>query len=78
MTVPIRVSSDQHALDPATAAPLFPTRLATGTAISLTGFGSRAQYAVASDGRFLLNATADDAITPPITVVLNWTAALPR
>ena len=31
---------------------------------------------VASDGRFLLNVTAEDTPTPPIIVTLNWAAAL--
>jgi hypothetical protein len=32
--------------------------------------------AVASDGRFLLNAIVDEGAAPPITVVVNWPAAL--
>jgi hypothetical protein len=78
MAVPIRIASDQRALNPGAPVPLFPTRLAAGTNIAQTGFGSKAQYAVAPDGRFLLNVTADDAVIPPITVVLNWTAGLSR
>lgn len=78
MAVPIRVASDQRALDPGVAVPLFPTRLATGTGTAQTGLLARPQYAVAPDGRFLLNVTADDAAPPPITVVLNWTVGLAR
>ena len=33
-------------------------------------------YAVAPDGRFLMNVVADDAAAVPITLVLNWTAGL--
>lgn len=32
----------------------------------------RGQYAVAPDGRFLINTLIDDAATPPITIVRNW------
>jgi hypothetical protein len=35
-------------------------------------------YAVAGDGRFLLELPAAAATSPPITLVLNWTAALTR
>ena len=30
------------------------------------------QYAVAPDGRFLMNVVVDDAPTAPLTVLLNW------
>jgi hypothetical protein len=58
--------------------PLFPTRLATGGNIATAGFQARAQYTVAPDGRFLMNIAADDAVTSPITIVLNWTAGLKK
>jgi hypothetical protein len=32
----------------------------------------------APDGRFPMNIAADDAVTSPITVVLNWTAGLKK
>ncbi len=35
------------------------------------------QYAVAADGRFLLNVVANEAAVSPITLILNWTALLP-
>ena len=78
MAAPIRMASDQRALDPGAPVPLFSTRLASGANVAQAGFASRAQYAVAPDARFLLNVAADDAVPPPITVVLNWTAGLPR
>jgi hypothetical protein len=78
MAAPIRLAPDQRALDAGAPVPLFPTRLAAGASIAQTGFASRAQYAVAPDSRFLLNVAADDAVTPPITIVLNWTADLER
>jgi serine/threonine protein kinase/Tol biopolymer transport system component len=43
-----------------------------------TGFhGTVFPYAVASDGRFLVNRSVDDA-APPITLVVNWPAALTK
>jgi hypothetical protein len=62
------IADGREALDVGRPRALFSTRLAAGINI----VPGRAQYAVASDGRFLLNADAGDAATPPITVVLNW------
>jgi Tol biopolymer transport system component len=77
MAVPIAVGADRQ-LEAGTAVALFRTRLATGAAIA-GAQGSRAQYAVAPDGRsFLMNMTLESATTPPITVVLNWDAALKK
>ncbi len=78
MAVPIRLASNARAPDAGTPVVLFPTRLASGAGITPAGFDSRAQYAVALDGRFLLNVDATDAVTSPITVVLNWTAGLKK
>lgn len=75
MAVPIRVASDARTLDAATPAALFPTRLASGASI-LGGSNARAQYAVAPDGRFLMNVADDEATASPITVVLNWHSGL--
>jgi Tol biopolymer transport system component len=73
--VPIAVSGDT--LSPGAPIPLFAARLAAGANISIGGL-SKAQYTVARDGRFLLNVAVDDAMVSPITVVLNWEAALKR
>jgi dipeptidyl aminopeptidase/acylaminoacyl peptidase len=73
MAALIKVASDARTLSPGSPVPLFPSRLTTG--IGVGGFMSRAQYAVAGDGRFLLN-VADDAAAAPITIVQNWTAGL--
>lgn len=54
--------------------PLFATRLATGANTNT----SKSQYAVAPDGRFLLNARVDEGASPPFAVVVNWTDALKR
>jgi Tol biopolymer transport system component len=76
MVAPIRVV--QGAIDAGTPAVLFPTRLATGSNVLAAGYNSSAQYAVAPDGRFLLNVSVDDAVTSPITIVLNWAAGLQK
>src|SRR5262249_40391225 len=47
--------------------PLFQTHLATG--INVLGY--KPQYAVARDGRFLLN-TAIESASAPIVVLVNW------
>lgn len=78
IAVPIEVSADGRALSPAAPVGLFATRMATGGNAPAAGYASRAQYAVTRDGRFLMNVEADDAAPAPITVVLNWDAALTR
>jgi serine/threonine protein kinase/Tol biopolymer transport system component len=78
MAVPIRAASNGRVLDPGAPVALFTTRLASGANIAGAGFSASAQYGVASDGRFLMNVTTDDAAAPPITVVLNWTAGLKK
>jgi serine/threonine protein kinase len=50
---------------------LFPVRLA-GDAVTTA---VKAQYAVAADGRFLINEIADDDADVPITLILNWAGA---
>jgi hypothetical protein len=57
--------------------PLFTTALAHGANVP-DAVGSRQQYAVAPDGRFLMNASVEAQVAPPITVVLNWQAGLKR
>ena len=76
MAAPIRVVKD--AIAAASPVALFPARLATGSNILYAGFNSSAQYAVAPDGRFLMNVTTEDAVTWPITIVLNWAAGLKK
>ena len=75
MAVPIQV---QGTLSMGTAAALFTTELATGGSLGIGGFQSKPEYAVAADGRFLLNVTVGDPAASPITVVLNWTAGLKK
>jgi dipeptidyl aminopeptidase/acylaminoacyl peptidase len=78
MAVPIRLAPDTRALEAGAPVALFSTRLATGVNIATAGFQARAQYAVAPDGRFLMNIAADEAVTSPITIVQNWTAGLKK
>jgi len=73
MAVAIQVDADGRALKPGPPAVLFPTRLVRGGAITV-GFRSRPQYAVAPDGRFVMNVAADDNVISPISIVLNWGA----
>jgi Tol biopolymer transport system component len=70
MAVPIQVGGT---LSAGTAVALFPTQLATG----IVGTSqSHAQYAVAADGRFLLNVPVGDPAASPIVIVQNWDAGL--
>jgi len=48
-------------------AALFPTHMVSGVAASL-----KPQYDVWSDGRFLINQPAEESVTTPITLILNW------
>ena len=77
MAAPIQVAADGRTLSPGAPVALFASRLTTGNT-GIGGFASRAQYAVAPDGRFLLNVSADDAAASPITIVQNWTALLKK
>ena len=78
MAVPIELVSTTRTLSPGVPLALFASRLATQGSAGQAGFGSKAQYAVARDGRFLLNVSAEDATASPITVVLNWDAGLKK
>jgi hypothetical protein len=67
----VEVRTDGGSFEFGVAKPLFEIRVPTGI--------PRSRYDVSADGqRFLVNATLEENFTPPITVVLNWTAALPR
>jgi Tol biopolymer transport system component len=75
MAVPIDADPRTRRLVPGPPVSLFSIRLATGAYILSSGGNARAQYTVASDGRFLINA-AVDVNAAPITIVQNWQAAL--
>jgi hypothetical protein len=55
-------------LNAAAPVALFQTRIVGGGASIV---GSRQQYDVASDGRFLINVATESA-PQPITLILNW------
>jgi eukaryotic-like serine/threonine-protein kinase len=58
-----------------TAAALFPTDLDPNG----LGISGRNQYVVSASGeRFLMNQSRPGGASPPVTVLLNWTAALKR
>ena len=76
MGVPIQVTSPPASISSGVPRALFSTRLATtGPYVFAAGIFAKAQYAVAPDGRFLMN-VADYAAASPITLVLNWPALL--
>jgi Tol biopolymer transport system component len=77
MAVEIHVDADGRALNAGPPTALFSTRFATGANVTV-GFLSRPQYAVAPEGRFLMNVTVDDDAVSPISIVLNWAKALGR
>ena len=67
MAAPITLKGTS--LDPGAPEALFQTRIVGGGANTSI---LRQQYAVAPDGRFLINVTTDDAVTSPITLLQNW------
>jgi hypothetical protein len=76
MMVPIDTASRPGSIEPGVPRALFATRIATsGPYVFSAGIFAKAQYAVAADGRFLMN-VAEDVSAPPITLVVNWAAAL--
>jgi eukaryotic-like serine/threonine-protein kinase len=55
-----------------------PASLITATAVAAPLAATGWQYAVAKDGRFLINAPQQQSTTLPLTVVVNWLAAVQR
>jgi Tol biopolymer transport system component len=78
MAVSIAVGADKQTLETGPPVPLFATRLASGSGITGVGLLPKPQYAVAPDGRFLMNVAVEEATGSPITIVLNWDAALKK
>ncbi len=70
MAVAIGVGADDQTLETSAPVALFATRLASGSGI--TGVARKPQYAVARDGRFLMNVAVEGTTASPITIVLNW------
>jgi Tol biopolymer transport system component len=77
MAVPIQIDREAHTMNSDAPSVLFPTRLASGANINV-GWFSRQQYDVAADGRFLMNVSANDPASSPITIVQNWTLAVKK
>ena len=69
MAAPVR--SVSTAFEAGAPAPLFQTRI-----VFSGNFTFRHNYAVAADGRFLINVPVEEATTSPITVILNWKPGL--
>ena len=76
MAVPLAPLANGQSVEPGPAMALFPAGLAVAGSLNVVAEPNlRHQYAVASDGRFLLNTRVEEATPPPlITVVLNWNA----
>jgi Tol biopolymer transport system component len=68
MAVPVTASGPTF--EAGTPASLFPTRILTGGSPV-----NRPQYAVARDGRFLINQSVNEAASAPITLLMHWTPA---
>ena len=69
MAVTIRPSADGSGVSVGTPVELFESRIYRGgTQMSLYKF----QYAVAPDGRFLINEAVADDVSSPLIVALNW------
>jgi hypothetical protein len=58
------ITSSEKTVVAGTPVALFPTRLVP--------VGTRQQYVVSHDGRFLLDEFVDTASNTPITLILNW------
>lgn len=73
MAAPIATSSNGQTIEARTPVELFAVPLSDDPYAR----GAGKQYAVSPDDqRFLVLGLPDQTVTPPITVVLNWTAAL--
>ena len=66
MAVPVTAAGTSF--EAGTPVALFPTRIVDGGTVAII----RPQYAVARDGRFLINQPVGDATAAPITLILNW------
>ncbi len=71
MAVPVASGAGGGSLEVGRPTPLFSVHLATGLNI-LPAVGTKQQYAVAADGRFLMNVPVEGGSIPPITIVTGW------
>jgi serine/threonine protein kinase len=68
-----RMTETVDSIKPGAPFDLFQTRIYLGG----TDQPARSQYAVAKDGRFLINTVVGDATVPPIIVIQNWRGKAP-
>jgi serine/threonine protein kinase len=69
MAAPVKLLPNGRSQETGTPAALFPVRIFGG---AVSG-NNKQQYDVSSDGqRFLVNLVADEEVTSPITLILNW------
>ena len=66
MAVPVTAAGTSF--EAGTPVALFPSRIRGGGSVAT----DRVPYAVARDGRFLINQPVADAAAAPITLILNW------
>ncbi len=78
MATPITATADGQALTPGAPVSLFLVPIASGANVTLGTYSARPQYAVARDGRFLVNVSVNAETTPPMSIVLNWDAPFRR
>ena len=72
MAASVRASpGDDRALEVGAPTALFPVQIPGDSLAEIV----KAQYAIASDGRFLINESAEEPAEAPITLILNWTGA---
>lgn len=75
MAVPVRVDRESATLEAGAARPLFATPLASGANVT-PAVGTKPQYDVTSDGRFLINLPIHDDAARIIVLSLNWQSAI--
>ena len=74
MVAAIKAATPGRPFEAGTPVELFQTRI-TGPAV---GSNSH-QYVVSADGsHFLINTMTEDAVSPPIAVILNWRPPVPK
>jgi dipeptidyl aminopeptidase/acylaminoacyl peptidase len=71
MSVPVTARGDGKSFEVGSPVALFTARLATGLNI-YPAVGTKQQYAVAPDGRFLMNVPVAGGTIPPITIAVAW------
>jgi Tol biopolymer transport system component len=80
MAAPLTIATNGQSVETGPPVSLFTPRFATGGAILSPGALARPLYAVAADGRFLINEVVEAASgdTTVLTVVLDWDGGSPR